>query len=236
MSEGIATVGNNALVINTVEDTLTQEASVIERKASSVIVASDDDYATAGELTKSVKQMQKKVKDYWEPMRVSAKKAYDDILEHKKEMLDPLEAAEKILKSKMGDYSMEKERKRKAQEDAMRRLAEQEMNRKLEEAAEAEAAGDAAGAEFAMAEAEVMEGVSISGGIKAQAPKAAGVSQSRAWKITCIDESKVPVNFGGVEIRPVDEKAVMRLIKESKGKVQIPGIQYEESVSISVRA
>ena len=167
---------------------------------------------------------------------MSAKKAYDDILAHKKEMLEPLKAAEKILKSKMGDYSMEKERKRRAQEEMMRKLAEQEMNRKLEEAAEAEAAGDATGAEYVMAEAEVLEGVSIGGSIVAQAPKAKGVSQSKTWKITGIDASKVPVSFEGVEIRPVDERAVMRLIKESKGTVQIPGVQYEETVSISVRA
>ncbi|WP_278941174.1 hypothetical protein [Anaerotruncus colihominis] len=236
MDEMISTVGNNALVLDTAEDTLTQEASLIEQKAQSVVVASDADYAVAGDLTKAVKQMQKKIKDYWEPMRVSAKKAYDDILAHKKEMLDPLEAAEKILKGKMGDYSMEKERRRRVQEEAMRRLAQQEMDRKLEEAARAEAAGDTVGAEFAMTEAEVLEGVSISGGIKSQTPKADGVSQTKAWKITGIDSGKVPVSFGGVEIRPVDEKAVMRLIKESKGTIQIPGIQYEETVSISVQA
>ena len=120
--------------------------------------------------------------------------------------------------------------------EAMRKLAEQEMNRKLEEAARAEAAGDTAGAEFAMVEAEVMEGVSISGSIQAQTPKAAGVSQSKTWEIVSIDSSKVPVSFEGVEIRPVDVKAVMRLIKESKGTIQIPGVQYRDSVSISVRA
>ena len=236
MNEAIATVGSSALVIDTVEDSLTQEASLIEQKAQSVVVASDADYSAAGDLTKAVKQMQKKVEEYWEPMRVSAKKAYDDILAHKKAMVEPLKAAEKILKTKMGDYSMEKERKRRAQEEMMRKLAEQEMNRKLEEAAEAEAAGDATGAEYAMAEAEVLEGVSIGGSIVSQAPKAQGVSQSKSWKIVCIDASKVPVVFGGVEIRPVDERAVMRLIKESKGTVQIPGIQYEETVSISVRS
>ena len=118
----------------------------------------------------------------------------------------------------------------------MRKLAEQEMNRNLEEAARAEAAGDTAGAEFAMAEAEVMEGVSISGSIQMQTPKAAGVSQSKTWEIVSIDSSKVPVSFEGVEIRPVDVKAVMRLIRESKGTVQIPGVQYRDSVSISVRA
>lgn len=236
MNEAMATVGNNALVLDTAEDALNQEASLIEQKAQSVVVASDADYSTAGELTKTVKQMQKKIEEYWEPLRVSAKATYDDVLARKKEMLDPLKAAEKILKGKMGDYSMEKERKRRAQEEAMRRLAQQEMDRKLAEAMEAEAAGDTAGAEYAMTEAEVMEGVSIGGSITAQAPKANGVSQSKSWKIVGIDSSQVPISFGGVEIRPVDERAVMRLIKESKGTIQIPGIQYEETVSISVRA
>ena len=192
MNENLAIVGSNALVLDSPEDTLTQEASLIEKQASSVAVTNDAEYAAAGDLTKAVKKMQKKVKDYWEPMRVNAKAAYDEVLAHKKEMLDPLEAAEKILKGKMGDYSMEKERKRRAQEEAMRKLAEQEMNRKLEEAARAEAAGDTAGAEFAMVEAEVMEGVSISGSIQAQTPKAAGVSQSKTWEIVSIDSSKVP--------------------------------------------
>ena len=143
MNENLATVGNNALVLDSPEDTLTQEASLIEQQASSVVVTNDAEYAVAGDLTKAVKQMQKKVKDYWEPMRVNAKAAYDEVLAHKKEMLDPLEAAEKILKGKMGDYSMEKERKRRAQEEAMRKLAEQEMNRKLEEAARAGLAASA---------------------------------------------------------------------------------------------
>lgn len=236
MDEMISTVGNNALVLDSPEDTLTQEASLIEQQASSVVVTNDAEYAAAGDLTKAVKQMQKKVEGYWEPLRVNAKAAYDEVLAHKKEMLDPLKAAEKILKGKMSDYSMEKERKRRVQEEAMRRLAEQEMNRKLEEAAKAEAEGDTVEAEYAMTEAEVMEEVSICGSIKSQAPKAAGVSQSKSWKIVGIDSSKVPVTFWGVEIRPVDERAVLRLIKESKGKIQIPGIQYEETVSISVRA
>ena len=235
MSEKIVVFGNNALKVEESEGTLKREVTLVEQQAQSVSVSNDEDYASAGELTRSVKKMQKKVKEYWEPLRVSAKATYDDVLARKKQMLDSLESAEKILKSKMGSYSMEKEKKRKAQEEAMRRLAEQEMARKLEEAAKAEAAGDSLGAEFAMAEAEVMEDVSISGGILSQAPKATGVSQSKAWKITRIDSSAVPVNFEGVEIRPVDEKAVMRLIKESKGTIFIPGIQYEETVSISVR-
>jgi len=236
MDEVVAVIGNNALVLEPEEEKLTREASSIEQQAQMVAIINDSDYAAAGDMTKSVKQMQKKVKEYWEPLRISAKAAYDEILGHKKEMLEPLESAEKILKGKMSGYLAEKERKRKAQEEAMRRLAQQEMERKLAEAAAAEAAGDMVSAEYAMAEAEVMDDLSVGGGIKANVPKAEGISQSKTWKITGIDSSKVPAFFGGTEIRPVDERAVMRLIKESKGTIQIPGIQYEEAVSISVRA
>ena len=38
-----------------------------------------------------------------------------------------------------------------------------------------------------------------------------------------------------VVIRPVDEKAVARLIKMSKGQIKIPGIEYKETVSVSIR-
>ena len=81
-----------------------------------------------------------------------------------------------------------------------------------------------------------MDDISKSGRVSGVAPKAAGVSTSRAWKITNIDSSKVPVEIAGAIIRPVDEKAVMALIKATKGSIKIPGIEYEETVNISIRA
>lgn len=236
MNEAIATAGSNALVLDTAEEALSREVSTVEAEALRMVVANDEDFAAAGEATKSVKKMQKKVTEYWEPLRVSAKKTYDDVLARKKEMISPLESAEKILKGKMAAYADEQARKRREREEAMRRLAQAEVDRKLAEAAEAEAAGDAVGMEYAMAEAEVMDDVAKSGKIGAVAPKAAGVSTSKAWKITSIDISQVPTEIAGAIIRPVDEKAVMALIKATKGSIKIPGIVYEETVNISVRS
>ena len=233
----LTTIGSNALALEAAgNETLDLDVSLIERRAEGVPVMNDVEFASAGSLLKEIKQMQKKVKEYWEPLRAKAKEAYDDVLSRKKEMLDPLESAEKMLKVKMGAYSDEKNRKARMQEEAMRLLARQEMERKLEEAATAEAEGDAVGAEFALAEAEVMEGVASNSIVHAKAPKADGVSHSKTWEIVEVDSSMVPVNFGGEEIRPVDLKAVMRIIKASKGTVQIPGIKYEEKTTISVRA
>lgn len=239
-------VGNNALVLGTAEppqierpeeeNKLGRQVSLIEQQASSVVVASEEGFVLAGELTKQVKAMQKQVTEYWEPMRKSTYEAYTAVNQHKKEMFDPLASAEKILKRKMSDYTMEQERIRREQEEAMRKAAEAEMARKLEEAEEAESRGDAVGAEFAMAEAEVMEGVAVSGGLRPQAPKAKGVSQTKTWKITKIDSEKVPISLNGMELRPVDEKLVLQLIKASKGRISIPGVEYKEDVIISVRS
>lgn len=230
-------IGNTALVSggNEEENKLGRQVSLIEQKAESVVVNNDVDFAYAGELTKQVKQMQSKVTDYWEPMRKSTYEAYKSVTDHKKEMLDPLTAAEKILKKKMGAYTLEKERERREREEELRRQAEAEMNRKLEEAAQAEKVGDTLGMEMAMTEAEVMETVANTAVLKPEPTVTKGVSAQKTWKITKVDPAVVPTNVMGVEIRPVDEKAVLRLIKATKGAIQIPGITFEEDVSISVR-
>lgn len=240
------TIGNNALVLDTAEENVTvmnaeesklgKEVSLIEQRAEAVIVASNADFEAAGEFLKQIKTAQKQVKGYWEPLRVSAKKSYDEVLDHRKEMLDPLEKAESIVKSKVNEYSREQERKRREQEEAMRRQAQEEIDRHLSEAAEAEANGDTIGAEYAMAEAEMMEGVSIGGRVKTQAPKVKGISQSKTWELceSECDWSKVPVSLIGIELRPVDKSAVLRLIKMSKGQVEIPGIKFRETYTTSV--
>lgn len=65
-------------------------------------------------------------------------------------------------------------------------------------------------------------------------PKVSGVSTSTDWEIESIDASKVPTEVAGVIIRPVDEAAVKRLIRMSKGAVQIPGVVYKKTTKISL--
>lgn len=224
------------IVVENTEQSLGQEVSLVERNAMSVIITNDADYEAAVEITRSVKQTQKKVKEYWEPLRASTYKAYTDVMAKKKQMTDPLDKAEKILKGKISTYAAQKERERREQEEAARRAAQAEMDRKLAEAAAAEKAGDTFGAEMAMAEAEIMDDAAASIIVGTKAPKVDGMSTTKTWVIKNIDASKVPIDIAGVVIRPVDEKAVLALIKATKGAVKIPGVEYEETVSVSIRA
>ena len=103
------------------------------------------------------------MEEYWEPLRQSTYEAYQNVLTRKKEMVEPLKSAEKILKGKIGTFQLEQERIRREQEEAMRKAAQEEADRKLAEALEAQANGDVVGAEYAMAEAEVMDNVATAG-------------------------------------------------------------------------
>ena len=217
------------------EQQLTQEVTDIEFRAESFVIQTPEDYEAAGEFGKLLKQKAAEVTGFFKPMKDSAYQAHKAVCDREKAMLTPLKNAEKIVKKTMGDYLMEQERIRREAEEAARRAAEEERERKLKEAMALEAAGDKEGAEAAVEEAVVMDeatGYSVPAPVK---PKVSGVSTSKDWEITGIDTAKVPVNFSGMELRPVDQAAVMRLIRASKGSISIPGIAYREVAKMSFR-
>ncbi len=217
------------------EQQLTQEVTDIEFRAESFVIQTPEDYEAAGEFGKLLKQKAAEVTGFFKPMKDSAYQAHKAVCDREKAMLTPLKNAEKIVKKTMGDYLMKQERIRREAEEAARRAAEEERERKLKEAMALEAAGDKEGAEAAVEEAVVMDeatGYSVPAPVK---PKVSGVSTSKDWEITSIDTAKVPVNFSGMELRPVDQAAVMRLIRASKGSISIPGIAYREVAKMSFR-
>ena len=217
------------------EQQLTQEVTDIEFRAESFVIQTPEDYEAAGEFGKLLKQKAAEVTGFFKPMKDSAYQAHKAVCDREKAMLEPLRNAEKTIKKTMGEYVMEQERIRREAEEAARRAAEEERERKLKEAMALEAAGDKEGAEAAVEEAVVMDeatGYSVPAPVK---PKVSGVSTSKDWEITGIDTAKVPVNFNGMELRPVDQAAVMRLIRASKGSIAIPGIAYREVAKMSFR-
>ena len=226
----------NAIVQAEDESSMVDQSSMLSKVVSELVVNDEISYKTAAEYTKQVKAMNKKITDYFEPLRKSTYDAYQNVMAKKKEMLSPLETAEKALKKKMGDFAMEQERIRREKEEALRRAAREEAERKLAEAAAAEASGDAIASEVAMMEAEAIESAASDVSVAVERPKADGASLSKVWKITSIDNRLVPIDIMGIMLRPVDEKAIMSLIKMSKGTVQIPGVTYEETVNVRVRA
>jgi len=217
------------------EQQLNREVTDIEFQAEALVIQSDEDYAYAGEFGRLLKQKAAEVTSFFKPMKDSAYQAHKAVCDREKAMLTPLKNAEKSVKRAMSDYFAEQERKRQEAEAAARRAAEAERERKLQEAAELESAGDKAGAESAMSEALVMDDAASYTVSAPAKPKVSGVSTSKDWEITGIDPKVVPLALAGVELRPVDTAAVMRLIRASKGTIEIPGVTYKQVAKMSFR-
>ena len=218
--------GTSAQALDT-EVALSKEVYTVEEHARNIIIQNEAQFKAAAEFGRSIKAKQAQVKEFFEPMRMSAKRAYDEVLSRKKQMLDPLESAEKIVKQTMSEYRMEEERRRKAAEEAARK--------KLDEAADLEKAGNYEAAAYAMSDAEVMDDYAKTGIAYAAPAKTAGVSVKKDWEIESVDPALVPISVSGYEIRPVDLKAVLRLVRTTNGMIQIPGIKIKETNVVSLR-
>ena len=217
------------------EAEIQHEVSLVEIKAKEMIITTNEEYEKAVEFGKQIKAQAKVVTDFFKPMKESAYQAHKTVCDREKKMLKPLREAEKILKKSITTYYQEQERKRVELEEKIRRQAEIERENKLNEAAILEELGKKEEAEVAFMDAQVIETVVANTTVVMDTPKTKGVSNTKDWEIESIDYEKVPVTFSGMEIRPVDEKAIMRLIRASKGSIQIPGVKYKETIKVSIR-
>lgn len=216
------------------ETEMTQAVTNIEVQAERIKITTKEEFDEAAQFGKTLKQKVAEVTEFFAPMKKAAYDAHKQVCDREKAMLAPLQKAEKIIKASMSKFADEQERLRREAEEKLRKQAEEEAQRLLESAAKDSENGDEA-----LAEAKLNEAVTASqiGSMITVAPvdlKQKGVGLRKEYEITGIDNDKVPVTFSGIEIRPVDTKAIMSLIKASKGKIQIPGITYVEKTGISL--
>lgn len=120
---------------------LRAQSTDLVQGAKELKILNEEGYEYAIDFVKQVKTANKEVTAYFEPMRVSTKAAYDSVLAKKRELIDPLKEAEKVIKGKIGEYQdrIEAEEAEKEALEASRR-AEEEV--RLATVAEAAAAGD----------------------------------------------------------------------------------------------
>lgn len=227
----------NAMAIKeeaTIENEQKSSALKILEQAQILTIATAQDYEGAAEFAKQVKKLNKRIKDYWEPLKKSARASWQGLVDREKELLNPLDQAETEVKKKMAAYQKKVQEEERAARLLAEKLKQEETERLLAEATKAAEQGNEMESEILFAQAEIIE--TSQSAIQMQAPKATGVSTRTLYRARVIDETKVPVEVAGVVIRPVDLPAINKLAQASKGKVQIPGIEIYEEQSVAVRA
>lgn len=124
---------------------LKQETTGLMQIVEQTKITTVAEYNSADKLFQGIKALQKKITDYFEPLRAAAYKTYTEINDRKKAELKPVDAAYSKLGGMMAIWRMEQERirqeaQRKADAEAAERQRK-EQEKLLARAQKAEAAG-----------------------------------------------------------------------------------------------
>lgn len=210
-----------------------ERKSLLEN-VNEITINNEEENQEAGTFLKQIKPIIKQIKEYWKPLKESAKKAHSELCAKEKEMLQPLEEAETKIKAKMSLYIMEQEEKAKREQEALRKAQSDEALKQLEEAERLKAEGKDLEAQIQEEMAYVMDEVKTV--VEPTIKKQEGISYMTDYEVEIVDSNIVPIYINGMEIRPIDLQAVKRLVKVSKGKIEIKGLRIIEKKVLKVRS
>lgn len=209
-----------------------EQKSILEQ-IQEITINNEEDNVKAGNFLKQIKPVIKNIKEYWKPLKESAKKAHSNLCSKEKEMLEPLEQAEIQIKAKMSVYITEQEEKARREQEALRKAQQEEALRQLAEAEKLKAEGKEMEAQIQEEMAYAIDEVKTV--VEPTIQKQEGISYMTDYSIVIVDANKVPTYVNGIEIRPIDVQAIKKLAKASKGQIQIEGIKILEKKVMKVR-
>jgi len=216
---------------------LRQEVSPVVSEAYSIVVQNAQQYSGAAEFLKMLKDAQKKVKEYFEPMKTNAYQAWKEICAKENQMLDPLGKAEAEVKTKMLTFQREEEERRIAEQRRLQAIADEKARKERERLQkEAEKLKTPELKEKRMAEAESVIAPVIQ--VQPETPKIDGISTRSIWKaevISKIDFVKAAINDQNLlALLEIDLAKLNKIAQATKGQISYPGIRfYEETIMAS---
>ena len=179
-------------------------------------------YTVAGDDFKKVNRKMKELTD----MRLSMTRPLDDskskIMAFFKKPIEILEQIKRNISLCMSAFQSEQQRKARAEEERLRKLAEVEA-RELERRAGKVKSEEKR--EQLLQQAE--ETKNITPVVAVEVPKVQGVATRTNWKYEIINEKLIPRNF-----LKVDEVKLGQVVRATKGTLQIPGVKIYSEESI----
>jgi hypothetical protein len=201
-------IENNSLKI-------TDQAQIIEIK-------NDDDYKKASDVLLLIKDALKEIDSTFGPIKKKSHEAWKEIVAQEKRHQEPLLTAERAVKTKIGSYVQEQQRRKREEEARLLAVAKKrEEEARLALAIEVEKSGNKQEAELILNTPAF-----IPAPIAPALEKVSGVHTRTNWKFRIVDENAIPREY----LIP-DEKAIAGIVRSLGERTNIPGIQvYPEQV------
>jgi hypothetical protein len=191
-------------------------------------IANDKDNESAGYFLRGLKTLQKAIKEELEPEIKTAYEAHKALTAGQKKLMQPLEQAEIIVKTKISEYATQQELVRKAEQRRLEEAARKaEETRRLEEAAILESRGEMEAATEVLAEAVAAPAPFV---FVPKAAPTAGISMRTTWDWEIVDEDKIPRVF-----MTVDTKKISKVVDAMKSAANIAGIRVYETQQVAAR-
>jgi hypothetical protein len=179
------TVMQDIVIARPDPSSLVAEAAPLVERASKIVVTDVAEHATAQESIKTLRGLEKRITDAFEPTRKSLDTSKKELLALRDGMLRPLETARLTIDRTCGAYETEQRRIAEAETKRLQEEAsKQEEERAFQEALAAEDAGDSALAQSILEEPAPAPVVYV-------APKIAkveGMSSQTRWHAEVVDK------------------------------------------------
>jgi len=196
-------------------------------QVAELTIDSQASYATAADVLKLIDDLIDEVSRTFDPVVAAAHKAHKAATTARATHLDPLAAAKKATRAKMGEYVSLQERvarQHQIEAEADARKAQEEA--RLAEAAALEAMGETAAAEAVLVEA--IEAPPAPPPVAAPAvEKVAGISSRETWHAEVTDLRAIAraVADGSAPLTLIAEGDTGAWARATKGSVVIPGLR-----------
>lgn len=192
-------------------------------KGVALEVKSPDDEVTAGNWWKAGNDILKAIDDELDPIIKAAHGVHKSLVAKKAAAREPIERVMRALKTKVADYRRAAEEERRKKELELQAAAKKiEEDKRLEEAAEMEKAGLSD-----VADAILDAPVDVAPIVLQEPPKIkGGITLRTKYSFRIVDPDKIPRSY----LTP-DLVMIGNVVRGSKGKIQIPGVEiFEEKV------
>jgi flagellar biosynthesis GTPase FlhF len=222
--------------------TLDAETSALTLWANGLEIKTDADYEEAGVHLTIVKRVRKLIDDTFDPAIAAAYNAHKAACALKNKFCAPVDAAERVVKTKLSEYYDRRERERKLAEqkaaEAARKAEEQRRAELEEQARRWEQKGNLEKAEERRAAAAAVHVETPI--VTLPPPKAKGVSMRRRWVVASVDKALLVKAAASDEnllaYLAVDEAALARVANATAGAIKIAGVTFREETTVAARS
>lgn len=216
---------------------LEDQVQMIKFTAESIIISNEEELQNATDFMKNIKEKQKVVKDFYEPMVKATKESYDKTKAERDKLLKPLKEIETDIRELMNEYNNKVLQLKKAEEEKIRK-EKQEQERKMKELQKNIEEGNTENIQDKVE--EIMNSTTLPEKT-VDIPKVQGMITRTTYKVEMTDIEKIPTTLNNVPLVELSKIGKEYLLKEYKiqkalGKeFVIPGIEIKEEVTTVIR-